>query len=115
MTYCGERAIPHSVFLGRVVEQDESQWLPQDRAKALAWLADKSERCPGCGTAPWEWDPERGGSKTAYVPEKQTCEGCNRKEHARENEDPKGTYVILVPQSVHTERELRRQYEREKV
>jgi hypothetical protein len=108
MDYCGEHGIPHSVFLGR---SDGSHWLPEDRAKQLAWVQERSLRCPSCGTAAWEWNPKEGGSKTAYVPDKYTCEGCNRKEHARDSDDPKGTYVLLIPQDVYIERELAKQQE----
>lgn len=66
--YCAEHGIPHSEFLLR--------WTNVDRAKLVASLVLKSQRCQMCGTSPWEWlaDP------AAYHPMWQDCMGCRHKE-----------------------------------
>lgn len=38
----------------------------------------EAETCSGCGTRAEEWDPERGGSRTAYLPAETVCPGCRR-------------------------------------
>lgn len=61
--------IPHSQFLS---------WSKGDRDKAL-WAHIREQRtCTGCGTRPEEWDPDRGGSRTAYLPTETACPGCQR-------------------------------------
>lgn len=85
MAYCGERGIPHSVFL---------EWDDEDRAKALAWKIEQSLKCPSCGTAQWEWEED----KFAYDPVEEICPGCERKDLVRDDPDYKarpGSYVTL--------------------
>jgi predicted Fe-S protein YdhL (DUF1289 family) len=43
------RAIPPSVFLGRVVAPGEPQWTDEDKLAALEWHARQKMLCPGCG------------------------------------------------------------------
>ena len=43
------RALPPSVFLGRVVAVGDPMWLPEDRVAALEWQAYHKTLCPGCG------------------------------------------------------------------
>lgn len=46
--YGNGRAIPISVFLGRVVEPGEPQWLPEDTRAALVWQEYEKSLCSGC-------------------------------------------------------------------
>jgi hypothetical protein len=54
-----------------------------DRAKLLAFAAEKGERCFMCGTAQWEWDPKQGGDRRAYEPVEKFCPGCYQKASMR--------------------------------
>lgn len=64
----------------------------------MAYLMEKAERCQMCGTAPWEWDEEQGGSKDAYTPAVHQCMGCYHTKRAQEDEQlMPGASVILVP------------------
>ena len=76
--------IPHSAFLA---------WSRADRDKAMWHYLREAETCAGCGTRPDEWDPARGGSKTAYLPTERVCPGCQRI-HARQ-EHLRGAYDVL--------------------
>lgn len=79
--------IPHSEFL---------EWLPEDRAKALAFQIEKSSKCVLCGTAEWEWEE----NKRAYEPIEKFCMGCYLKSIAGEDSGSMaGTTVTLVPTS----------------
>lgn len=75
ISYCAPRGIPHSVFLGRVVEQGDPQWLDADRDKALWWLIHERMTCQSCGTRPDEWDDDLH----AYSSEPTHCRGCEVK------------------------------------
>lgn len=91
MAYCYEHAIPHSRFLGGA-----DVWLDTDRLKTMAFALEKAERCPACGTAPWEWEENRG----AYVAVKERCQGCMRREAAMEDSPPgKGERVSLYTEA----------------
>lgn len=46
--YGGGRAVPRSVFLGRVVAPDEPLWLAEDAQAALDYHAYLKSLCPGC-------------------------------------------------------------------
>jgi hypothetical protein len=70
MQFCHEVGLAHSVFL---------EWEPEDRGKMMAFILEKGERCHLCGTSQREWDPERGGKKTAYEPVSVFCPGCYAK------------------------------------
>lgn len=84
MALCEEYKIPHSAFL---------LWEDEDRAKALAYFAEKSERCSLCGTAQWEWDEDR----YAYTTEEKFCKGCYYKHVQSEGHDRlPGTTVELT-------------------
>jgi hypothetical protein len=88
MDYCGPRGIPHSEFLS---------WDIDDQAKALGWMAEQAQRCPGCGTAEWEWAEDR----FAYVAEDHVCLGClakgsAEKRNADATKDNPGLQVRLV-------------------
>lgn len=85
MSYCYEKGIPHSEFLG---------WSDEDRAKTLAYALEAAERCTLCGTAPWEWKENR----FAYAPEEHRCHGCYVKQtYAESINSLPGTTVRLVP------------------
>lgn len=74
MTYCGERGIPHSVFL---------EWSNDDQDKALAWIAVRGQACGRCGTYPDEWvDPATGMTvgERPYTAEAIKCHGCSELE-----------------------------------
>lgn len=86
MSYCSEKAIPHSQFL---------EWDPEDRAKVLAYIAEDAERCQMCGTAGWEWEENR----FAYTAVDEFCQGCYAKSMYSDTESRAlpGTQVKLVP------------------
>lgn len=88
MRLCREYRIKHSEFL---------DWSEEDRAKAIAEYAHNAAICSMCGTAPWEWDEEQGGSKFAYEPVVEICPGCERKDWMRDSKenDRAGSYVSL--------------------
>jgi hypothetical protein len=70
-------------------------WEPEDRAKALAYVFEQSERCSMCGTSGWEWE----ANKRAYEPVLRTCLGCYYKEIAREGQEigPGVTVMLEKP------------------
>jgi len=78
MAYCGPQGIPLSTFLS---------WRDDDRQAALAWQARESRRCRDCGTFPEDWDPEQGGSRTAYKAEADQCQGCVDLQRLRDDPD----------------------------
>ena len=86
MSYCAEQGIPHSQFLS---------WEPEDKAKIVAFLLEKSMRCTLCGTAPWEWEQ----NKFAYAPVEDLCQGCYQKSVFQDTQSKSlpGTNVRLVP------------------
>ena len=86
MSYCYEKAIPHSEFL---------KWDPGDRAKVLAFAMEQTSRCSMCGTAEWEWEE----NKFAYTAVEDFCKGCYQKSvfSDREGTSLPGTNVKLVP------------------
>jgi len=86
MSFCNEKGIPHSEFLG---------WLPEDRAKAMAFQLEAALRCTMCGTAPWEWE----NNKYAYQATEEFCNGCYQKSVFSDTESKSlpGTNVKLVP------------------
>lgn len=61
--------IPHKEFLG---------WTKHDRDLALWLHVRETQTCGGCGTRAEEWDPDQGGSPTAYLPTQSVCPGCAR-------------------------------------
>lgn len=93
LSYCVPHAIPHSVFLS---------WDEDDQDKALAFEALQRATCSGCGTRIEEWDPKRGGDRSAYVGQHHQCPGCEALEQEREHnvsDGLKGVRVYLVPKS----------------
>jgi hypothetical protein len=77
--------MPHSELLA---------WSDEDRSKMMAFLLEESARCQNCGTSPWEWEED----PFAYEAVTMRCEGCARKEFAREDAaDQAGTRIALVP------------------
>lgn len=86
MSYCVDKGIPHSEFLG---------WDPEDRAKLVAWMLEDADRCSMCGTAPWEWAENR----FAYTAVDDFCQGCYQKAIFTEQQSQSlpGTNVKLVP------------------
>lgn len=89
LQFCHENGLPHSQFL---------TWSPDDRAKTLAYMLEKGERCVMCGTAGWEWDPDQGGSRFAYEPVERFCQGCYIKQVTSEESGRNpGITVELAP------------------
>lgn len=85
VSYCYEKGIPHSEFLN---------WLPEDRAKAMAFQLEQATRCGMCGTAEWEWEANR----RAYEPVEKFCMGCYLKHCAGEEAGSMpGTTIALTP------------------
>jgi hypothetical protein len=76
------------------------RWTEVDRAKAIAFTLEKAERCVMCGTAEWEWDPERGGHKHAYEAVTKFCMGCYMKAVlSRDDDQSDGQTIELLPTS----------------
>jgi hypothetical protein len=69
MEFCAQHGIPHSVFLG---------WKIDDQDKALAWMLYERSRCPRCGTFPEEWLDEDGRNvePPPYYLRTRACLGC---------------------------------------
>lgn len=90
MGYCVDHGVPHSEYLDR--------WTLEDRAKVVAVLMERAERCQMCGTAPWEWDED----KYAYEPAREVCFGCQKKDLLRDDQEksPAGSSVVLIPKAV---------------
>lgn len=90
--YCAEKGIPHSEFLAR--------WDNVDRAKLVASLILKGQRCTMCGTSRWEWFNDPG----AYVAMWEECMGCRHKDSLREAEGQlkgPGASVVLKSREEH--------------
>lgn len=85
--WCTEKGIPHSLFLA---------WDPEDRAKVVASLLEKAERCQLCGTAKWEWKENR----FAFEPVEDFCQGCYYQDIAKEErQSMPGVTIRMVPSS----------------
>ena len=94
MDYCGPRAIPHTIFLGRPMPgPGEPMWLPEDVDKAIAWQRDKNARCNDCGTRRDEWWDERGFPLTQprWTVTTRRCPGCEKAELHDMAEDAKAS------------------------
>jgi hypothetical protein len=103
MSFCNEHGIPHSEFLG---------WDPEDRAKALAFVFEKSMRCELCGTAEWEWDADR----RAYEPVEKICMGCYLKHMAEEGGGlMPGTSIVMEPTRTRAAAQRHRKMKRDAV
>lgn len=89
MSLCNDWGIPHSEFL---------EWDPEDRAKAMAFVSAKAERCDLCGTAQYEWDENRH----AYEPVETFCMGCYLKSGAEESDTylPGSSITLIDTDSV---------------
>lgn len=76
MEYCAPLGIPHSHFLA---------WSPEDRSKAISYIAWKNKFCSGCGTDPATWLDVDGTAiePPPYMAETQHCLGCATLEEAR--------------------------------
>lgn len=79
MAICETYRISHSHFLG-----GPPVWTQLDRDKAVWHVAWKQALCQQCGTHPDEWDPDKGGDRTAYVAVTVRCTGCASLEQHRE-------------------------------
>jgi len=78
------------VFLGRVVQQGEPLWLPEDRAWALALLEVEADACPDCGQ-PWSQAtaPE---NEFAYKADLLMCHACaTSAKTVRAHQDKRGS------------------------
>ena len=78
--YACERGIPFSQFAGRVPEDGEPLWLPEDRTVALVWQKMQRSKCSRCGTWDWEWDE----NPSAWVADFWTCQGCKQVDGAHD-------------------------------
>lgn len=87
LQFCNEHGIPHSEFL---------KWDPVDKAKLVAFMAEKAARCIMCGTADWEWDPKAGGNRRAYEPVEKYCPGCYMKAAARSSDPGRNMDGITI-------------------
>jgi hypothetical protein len=81
------------VFAGRVPEDGEPLWLPEDRDVVSVWQAHQN-KCPTCGTWDWEWqeNPE------AWVADLWRCPGCEQvdEQHTRMKEATSNTDGLQV-------------------
>lgn len=103
LEYCIEQGIPHSVFLGRAVKPGDQLWLDEDREKVIAYKHWRALHCPRCQTKRDEWDPDKGGSRTAYIAWPDRCPGCevldSTQEQIRNSEmNSHGLTVGLLPE-----------------
>jgi len=90
MEYCGPLGLPRSTFLA---------WDPDDQDAALTWSMRRMSTHAACGTRPEEWEPERGGSETAYAADVRGCRGCEVVAAAQDaipKDAPAGAHVVLV-------------------
>jgi len=98
LAFCNEHGIPHSEFLS---------WDPDDRSKAIGYLAYEGEKCALCGTADWEWEENR----FAYEPVLHQCMGCYYKSVYNDSvgKPPPGSTVELqkVTPQMKAQREVR--------
>lgn len=90
--------IPHSIFaLGRVWPNPrdplEAQWLPDDAAKAIAFVEWDAEHCPNCRQHPHEWfgDDGRELEDPPFFVVEGRCPSCELLDDWREEhrEDPR--------------------------
>ena len=88
MAYCGPLGIPLSVFLS---------WSQDDQDAALAWSRHEAQRLPD-GTHPDDWDPDAGGSRTAWHAHVEHAQGLVELQRARTSEEAKerGAFVALA-------------------
>ena len=85
--WCSQHGLAHSELLA---------WSDEDRSKLMAFLLEDASRCQMCGTSQWEWEED----PFAYEAMSMHCEGCARKEFAREDaEEQAGTRIALVPRT----------------
>ena len=75
--YTAERGIPLSKYLGRT---EGPEWTAEDRAVVAVYQAEESQRCPDCGTYPWEWEE----GEEVWEADVDDCEGCRQREDLRE-------------------------------
>lgn len=101
MSYCHDKAIPHSEFLER--------WSEDDRAKVFAYIAEHAAICQMCGTAPWQWAED----KYAFEPVVEVCHGCQKKDILRDDDQklPAGASIVLIDKD---EAKRRRQAEEDR-
>lgn len=101
----GGRAIPPSVFLGRVVGPGEPLWLPEDTAAALEWQAYQRSLCPGCNR-PRDESFDIGMDDRYEVIELR-CHACFARDlraynraasRDRDQPPPLGEYYIVKPE-----------------
>lgn len=102
--YACEHGIPLSVFQGRCWpnprDPAEEQWLEDDRATAITYMAWRSALCPRCGLHPLDWERERDETWKAVS---RTCWGCvelhdGQSELDKASEGTKAsTHTSLVP------------------
>lgn len=91
------RAVPPSVFLGRVVQPDEPLWTDEDRVKALEWLTRQKLQCPGCGRPKDEsFDPEM---EDQYDVTELQCHACAQQQQVAFNRTGRtyGRYFVTRP------------------
>jgi hypothetical protein len=68
-------------LLGRVVSPKAARWLPEDRAKVIAYSIEQGSRCVTCGTAEWQWEED----EHAFEAVAKSCPGCQRRDWLRED------------------------------
>lgn len=77
ISFCNERGIPHSIFLGRLWpnpdDPTEPQWLDVDQDVAMAHHTWAGQVCPHCGLHPLDWPTERSETWKGVL---STCWGC---------------------------------------
>lgn len=92
MAYIGPLGIPLSTFLS---------WPEHDQDAALLWQAHESKRCHNCGTHPYDWNPDKGGRRHAYLAQVVRCPGCSVVDSAQKTNEKElaapGMMVRLIP------------------
>lgn len=62
----------------------------------MAWAAEQADKCPSCGTQPWEWDEDH----RAYEAVSYQCLGClktaTERERLRKQQNTNGMHTGLV-------------------
>lgn len=108
--YGGGRGIPRSVFLGRTVEPDEPQWLPEDTEAAIEWQLYQNSLCSGCRRPRQE--SFAVGMDDHYDVTELQCHACAARERRAWNTRPNagespsfGRFFVVKPEAPNADME----------
>lgn len=90
--------------MGRIVQEGEPLWLPEDRAWAFALLHVEADSCPECGR-PWGEATAREAEE-AYTAELIRCHACTAsaqavRAHVDRGGEREGLHVHLERHTQH--------------